>query len=273
MCSLKILFLDILTDDPKIRQEDNQMLMEYSGYGGLMQRCIGRGHKLDVMDAGLCPLPDLDSLCVNIEPNWWDGIIIGGSVKDIGPQNHIEHWQAQTFRLIARAVELQIPVLGICGGHQYGARALVGSCRTVIKNPLGPNRGTSNILFTNGSSHHPVFNGCSSSSLFQWSHVFVVDKLPADAVRLAAHPKTINAAFQCGSFIGVQFHPEFGALRESGYGTKLMREILKLHLDEAETDEEKYQLELALDYDLRPAPDSGKIFANWIKMIQERFFK
>ena len=273
MGALKFLFLDILTDDPKIKAEDNQILAEYGGYSGLMHSCLGLENELEVIEAGFYPLADLDVVVDDMSPDRWDGVVIGGSVKDIGPNHFIEHWQAQVFRFIDQAHEWNIPMLGICGGHQYGARALSRNPDAVIQNSMGPNRGSSSIILTNDGERHPLFKDCSNSSLFQWSHAFVVMRLPVGAVRLAVHSQCLNAAFQAGSFIGVQWHPEFGALEASDYGVKLMREILTSHLNEAEVDEERHQLELALDSDLRPAPDSAKIFANWVEMVRTGFFQ
>ena len=272
MAKLKFLFLNILTDDHQTREEDNEMFSAWGGYAGLMHQCLGLENELETIEAGFCPLRDLDGLSLSAPIDRWDGIMIGGSVKNIGPNHFIEHWQAQVFRFIDQACKWNMPILGICGGHQYGARALSRSSDAVIQNPLGPNRGSSSMIFTNAGERHPLFKGCSNKSLFQWSHAFVVMRLPEGAVRLAVHPKSLNASFQAGSFIGVQWHPEFGALEPSDYGVKLMRTILASHLEDVQTEDEKDELVRAYD-DLRPAPDSAKIFINWVEMVQTGFFR
>lgn len=271
MSSLKLLFLDILTDDPKIRREDDQMLADYGGYSGLISRCFGSEHKLIALDAGLSCYEDIRSFTENLGNDKWSGIVIGGSVSNIGPGDKIKDWQTQCFNLISRAVGLSMPVIGFCGGHQYGARCLSGYANTVIKNPLGANRRTSSVIFTNEGKNHALFRGCDNKSLFQWSHSYVVDKLPKGAIRLATHPMTINAAFQAGSFIGLQWHPEFGALPESDYGVKTMKEIVSLHLREAKTDKERRHTEQILLNGIKPTPNSANIFKNWIRIIQEGF--
>jgi GMP synthase-like glutamine amidotransferase len=106
-------------------------------------------------------------------------------------------------RLLAEAVEAEVPVLGICLGAQVLARALGAAVRP----GEAPEIGWCNLYPTAAAAADPLFAHANGGvGVFQW-HVDGFE-LPAGAVHLATSDRYANQAFRAGSAWGVQFHPE-----------------------------------------------------------------
>jgi GMP synthase (glutamine-hydrolysing) len=156
---------------------------------------VGRTRVLDVR-AG-ASLPDYRGIA---------GVVVTGShdyVTDHRP------WSERTAGWLVGLVERDIPVLGICYGHQLLAYALGGR---VGDNPNGNEFGTLPIQLTPAAQDDPLLAGFSEPLHVQLSHTQSVLRLPLEARRLASSGMDINQAFVVGERAwGVQFHPEFDA--------------------------------------------------------------
>ncbi len=118
-----------------------------------------------------------------------------------------EAWIGDSARWLAEVVAAELPVLGICFGHQLLAEALGGE---VADNPHGIEVGTVLTRLTEAAGHDPLFSKWERETAVQASHRQSVLALPPAAVRLAASEKDPNHAFRIGGQAwGVQFHPEF----------------------------------------------------------------
>lgn len=272
---MKLLFVDIITDDPIFRESDEKMLSRYGGHKGLVHRGFGLNHELYGIVPGLLlenQLPDI----ATIISNGYNGVFVGGSTADVDETAVIKPWQEWVFELIRQSVKNKIPILGVCGGHQYGLRALTGEVHSVIHNPLGKHFETSPVSLTNDGLYHPLFAGCSSQFACQWSHCCVVTKIPDGSVRLASHNMTYYAAIEHGSFIGLQWHPELASLSEDNYGVGIMCMIAEtkkngMIASGMVSDEEAFAI--FLQNRIQPAPCSKKILQNWLNMIAGGYFK
>jgi GMP synthase-like glutamine amidotransferase len=110
-------------------------------------------------------------------------------------------WVAAEIELLRRAVELDVPVLGLCWGGQALAAALDG---TVGPAPF-PEKGWLAV-----ASADPDIPG--GPWLHYHTEIFTV---PPGAVELARSPAG-PAAFRLGPHLGLQFHPEAdGAIAHS----------------------------------------------------------
>jgi GMP synthase (glutamine-hydrolysing) len=114
-------------------------------------------------------------------------------------------WIEQASLMLAGAVRAQIPVLGICFGHQLLGHALGGR---VALNPRGRELGS--VSFTN-RLNDPVL-GEPATWLVNSSHLDSVVELPDGADVLGSTALEPHAAVRFGARAwGVQFHPEFDA--------------------------------------------------------------
>lgn len=272
---MKLLFLDIITDDPVFRESDERMLSKYGGHKGLVHRGFGLDHELDDIVPGLIPLDQLPDIS-RIIAKGYDGVFLGGSIVDVDETSAIKPWQEWVFEVIRQLAVHKIPMLGVCGGHQYGVRALTEKANSIIRNPLGEHFGTSSVSLTREGLRNPLLAGCGEKFDCQWSHHCIAAFIPDDGVHLADHCMMHYAAFEYGSFIGLQWHPELASLEEDGYGVEIMRVIAEtkkagmiasgMVLDEA-------AFAVFLQDRIRPAPCSKKILQNWLSMIAGGYFK
>jgi GMP synthase (glutamine-hydrolysing) len=132
------------------------------------------------------------------------GVVVTGSHSAV-----TEHqaWNERAATWLLQIVQREIPLLGICYGHQLLAYALGGE---VGDNPNGPEYGTVKMDFLDDARHDPLFRDWASPVLVHVSHTQTVLRLPARAVPLASSRLDRHQAFRVGTRAwGVQFHPEF----------------------------------------------------------------
>jgi GMP synthase (glutamine-hydrolysing) len=156
------------------------------------------GLELDVIEAYAADdVPtDLDGV---------DGLLVlGGSAsandEDIAP------WLPSVRALLARAVERELPTLGICLGGQLLAVATGGR---VGRSPEGPEYGAQLIAKRANAATDPLFGPMPiTPDVVQW-HVDAITQLPPGAVLLANSPSCEVQAFRIGRLAwGTQFHIE-----------------------------------------------------------------
>lgn len=143
------------------------------------------------------PLPALDEV---------GAIIVTGSpafVTDLEPWNHVG------ARYLRQAHEENVPILGVCYGHQLLAWAFAGE---VDFNPAGRQIGTVGLKLTAAGARDELLAPLAGPHRVQVSHLQSVLALPPGAELLASRKEDPNHAFRMGdSTWGVQFHPEFSA--------------------------------------------------------------
>jgi GMP synthase (glutamine-hydrolysing) len=144
------------------------------------------------------PLPDARSV---------QGVVVSGSSAMVTDR---EGWSERTAEWLREAVQCEVPVLGICYGHQLLAHALGGE---VEYNPQGRNIGTIEVELNADAKNDRLFGVFARGSLcVSVSHRQCVTKLPPGATLLARSTRDPHQAFRYGSCAwGVQFHPEFDA--------------------------------------------------------------
>ena len=160
-------------------------------------------------------LPDFDKT---------SGIIITGSHAMVTDQSD---WIKKTAHWILKAVKQEIPVLGICFGHQILAYALGGRVGYM---PGGPEYGTVRLQITDNIKKDPLFGNLPRTFSVQESHFQSVTKLPSMSVLLGSTEKDPHASFRYGKYTwGVQFHPEYDADIANAYVDEINNEIKKTH--------------------------------------------
>lgn len=161
--------------------------------------------------------PDLDFQVVNVpageslpNPGAFSGVVITGSASMVSAR---ERWSEDTAQWLASASRSDLPMLGICYGHQLIAHGLGGE---VGPNPRGREIGTVSLrLEAEGDS---LLGELASSIPVQTSHSEVVLRLPEGAVGMGETDLDPHHVYRIGDRIwGLQFHPEFDVEIMRGY--------------------------------------------------------
>ncbi len=120
-------------------------------------------------------------------------------------------------------VQEDVPVLGICYGHQLLASALGGE---VGYHPGGLEVGTVDVELFPAAHTDALFRGLASHFPAQATHAQTILTLPAEAVPLARTGHDHFAAVRFARTVwGVQFHPEFSE-RVTAHYVRIQREAL-----------------------------------------------
>ena len=123
-------------------------------------------------------------------------------------------WSLAIEAWIPSLVDAEIPLLGICYGHQLLGRAMGGQ---VDFHPGGKEVGTVSVRRLPGSNDDPIFCKLPQSFPAHATHAQSVLTLPPGAVLLAENDFEPHHAFRVGLCAwGVQFHPEYnrGVMRD-----------------------------------------------------------
>ena len=127
----------------------------------------------------------------------FDGVVITGSRASVYWD---EPWISPLIDYVASVAEADVPILGVCYGHQVLAEALGGRVAGMDDFEIGYNTVT----------HQPdeLFSGIDSSFTAFTTHGDTVVELPPEATLLAENEYGVHA-FRQGHCWGVQFHPEY----------------------------------------------------------------
>lgn len=118
-------------------------------------------------------------------------------------------WLPAERALVARALDEQVPVLGICLGGQLLAMVGGGEVRA---NHGAIERGATPIHLTEAAAQDSLFGSLPSTFHAIENHRDSITALPAEAVHLAFSDACPHQAFRLGPVAwGLQFHPEASA--------------------------------------------------------------
>jgi len=142
------------------------------------------------------------------------GLVLSGGAPRIGLNSNL----GNCAEYLDKA---DIPILGICAGHQFIARHFGG----VVKQSKIPEFGQ--VELTLCKDNDPLFNGVTKKSIVWESHNDEVTVLPQNFVKIA---ESENCMFQAirhkkKLFYGLQFHPE---VEHTQYGNQIFKNFIKL---------------------------------------------
>ena len=157
-----------------------------------------------------------------------DGLmILGGAMNAI--DETATPWLVPTKALVREAVATDVPLLGICLGHQVVAAALGG---TVAVNPAGQQRGLLRVGWTADADEDPLF-GSRPAHAAHWNSD-VVTVPPPGATVLAVAPGGEVQALRLGRQAwGIQAHPEVD------------EDVLRLWADQEQVDAAEFLTDVA----------------------------
>lgn len=189
-------------------------------------------------------LPDLNKCA---------GIIITGSHTMVTDN---KKWSIKIEKWIPKFIKKNIPVMGICYGHQLIAKALNGY---VDYNREGEKIGTIQIKLTKEAENDFLFSKLPKKFFVNISHSQSVFSLPDDAKILAKDSNGFVYAYKIGNNVwGIQFHPEFDK--------NIMKEYLLKTVKGIKNTEEKEKLYSILK-NVKETPLSNnilKLFSSYV---------
>ena len=142
-----------------------------------------------------------------------DGIILSGGAARVGLTGELGNCAAY--------LELDIPVLGICAGHQFMARHYGGDAR---ESPI-PEFGAMEIELQNQGGK--IFQNTSSTQTVWESHNDEVHEVPDGFFITASSPscKVQGMENEAGDRFGLQFHPE---VNDSEFGKEMFENFVEI---------------------------------------------
>lgn len=142
--------------------------------------------------------PDADNFSSEkISLDSYAGFVISGSSHSV--LDDME-WIDEMESLVQRCVKKNVPILGVCWGHQLIASALGGTVERGDHRELG-------YVDVSVESESEILEGIRDGFEAFASHTDYVTELPDDADMIAGNSNAIQG-FRYGSAYGVQFHPE-----------------------------------------------------------------
>ncbi len=201
---------------------------------------------LEIVDAEHGASPPKEEECA--------GVVITGSHAMVTENLP---WSVKLEKWLKLLLNAQIPIFGICYGHQLLARAAGGR---VDFHPQGEEIGTVCVQLLPGCSNDPIFQSLPQSFLAHVSHLQTVLQLPKAAIRLAANTHEPNHAFRLGECAwGVQFHPE--------YNVGIMRSYIQEQANELEL--AGFEVVQLLDA-VSETPIAAQILRRFANLVVER---
>jgi len=162
-------------------------------------------------------------------------------------------WSLAIETWIQTIVTAEIPLLGICYGHQLLGRAMGGQ---VGYHPQGKEVGTFDIRLRPECRKDPLFTRLPAHFPAHTTHSQSVLALPPGAILLAENDFEPHHAFRLGSCAwGVQFHPE--------YDSRIMRDYI---LAQAESLTDTGREPDALLSAVRETPEANSILQKFARL-------
>jgi GMP synthase (glutamine-hydrolysing) len=142
-----------------------------------------------------------------------DGLVLSGGAARIGLSGNLGN--------CAEFLELEIPILGICAGHQFMARHYGGDARESPE----PEYGAMSIFLVEGGGE--IFANTGETQIVWESHNDEVHELPEGFFVTASSEscKIQGMENKVGDRFGLQFHPE---VNDSEFGNEMFSNFVEV---------------------------------------------
>lgn len=166
-------------------------------------------------------------------------------------------WSESTARWIRDAMRVDMPLFGVCYGHQLMAHALGG---VVDYHPAGREVGCQQIWLLECAANDPLLTGMPSRFAAHLTHEQAIVKLPEGAQVLASSSHDPHQIVRYGpKAISVQFHPEFS--------TEICTAIIRFHAESLRMEGQDPQAFLS---QVQPTPDATALLSHFVAQMLER---
>jgi GMP synthase (glutamine-hydrolysing) len=163
-------------------------------------------------------------------------------------------WSLKLEEWVKEAKDKNIPILGICYGHQLIAKALGAD---VDYNPQGKEIGCVEIKTSEEIKKDYLFNDAPDIFMAHVTHSQSVIKLPEGSISMGYNTFDANHIVKYAKYVwGVQFHPEFD------------ENIMVEYIKNQEKTLENYDLGI-LYSEVTNTPYANSIINNFAKLAQE----
>ena len=178
----------------------------------------------------------------------YDAVVISGSQTAAYDDRGWIHELTAWARIVHQA---DIPMLGICWGHQFLAQALGGRVVDMDEYEIG-------YRAIEQRGDDPLFAGLTDPMIAFQTHSDRVAELPAEAVELARNDYGIQA-FRLGPTYGLQFHPEYD------------RQTAEWILESKDLAEDTYEAVAATitDENVAAATETATLFDNFVDSVAD----
>jgi len=156
----------------------------------------------------------------------FQALVISGSMSDISNQYLLQTAWMKCLLDFIRDSHDELPMLGICFGHQAVARAFDSH----LEDLRPPEEGFYPLTLTKEAKHDPLFANMPDKFMALFSHSQYITPAPGVALVMGDSPSV--QAFRVGRMTwGLQFHPDFAP--ETVRSSLLARreELEERHLD------------------------------------------
>tara|TARA_B110000116_G_C16622884_1_gene484585 strand:+ start:200 stop:784 length:585 start_codon:yes stop_codon:yes gene_type:complete len=152
-----------------------------------------------------------DTLCSDLRE--LDGLLLSGGAARVGLTGELGN--------CGELLGLDLPILGICAGHQFMARHYGGDCGEAES----PEFGAMEITLNNAGG--ALFQETPETQIVWESHNDEVTIVPDGFFITASSPSCLVQAMENddGNRFGLQFHPE---VNDSEYGAKIMENFVEV---------------------------------------------
>lgn len=169
-------------------------------------------------------------------------------------------WMQRAAEYLREAAEKNVPVLGVCFGHQLLGYAY-GS--PIVTNPRGREVGTIPVQLTKEGREDPLFEGVEPEFWAQSTHEDILACAPKGSKVLASNHNTeIQAIAYAKNVRGVQFHPE---LEPDGMQAVVEARYVQLDREAMDRGMAKGQGPARALASIAPTPRGPKILRNFLE--------
>lgn len=198
----------------------------------------------------------------------YDGVLVTGSGEHLYDDSgeHVsngdqEDWNKETQQYVAQALQEDIPVIGVCYGHQLVADTLAdGPVGETVEPMTEREMGFNTIELTAEGDDHPLMDGLDQEFTSFTSHLDYVPELPENTAALAENEYSNHAfAAEDTPAYGVQFHPE--------YDREMAEKLLESKDLDPESDKYSDIVETLTDENAAAAEGSRRVFDNFLELI------